>query len=126
MFHSVYTSAGLGAGGGIWSAGILEVLGSQLAHNQALGGDGAAGANGGNGFGGGSMSTALPQPLWILPSFDGQPLHAEHPNQFGQGWPCWLASVALVTTEGERRGPSALRAPELSSPSPRGASEDAR
>jgi hypothetical protein len=47
------TSAGLGAVGGIWSAGILEVLSSQLAHNQAKGGDGTSGANAGNGFGGG-------------------------------------------------------------------------
>jgi hypothetical protein len=31
-----------------------------------------------------------------LPSFDGQPLHAEHRNQFGQSGPWRLASVALV------------------------------
>jgi hypothetical protein len=47
------TSAGLGMGGGIWSAGILQVLGGQLAHNQSQGGDGTGGANAGNGLGGG-------------------------------------------------------------------------
>src|SRR5262249_55996461 len=47
------SSAGLGAGGGIWSGGLLAVLGTQLVHNQAQGGDGTSGANAGNGFGGG-------------------------------------------------------------------------
>jgi hypothetical protein len=47
------TKAGLGAGGGIASAGILTVLGSGLSHNWALGRDGAGGANGGDGLGGG-------------------------------------------------------------------------
>jgi hypothetical protein len=47
------SSAGLGAGGGISSAGILSVLGSSLAHNWAIGSDGESGANGGDGLGGG-------------------------------------------------------------------------
>jgi hypothetical protein len=47
------TKAGLGAGGGIASAGILTVLGSGLSHNWALGRDGAGGPNGGDGLGGG-------------------------------------------------------------------------
>jgi hypothetical protein len=47
------SSAGLGAGGGIVSAGILTLLGSTLAHNVALGHDGAGPASGGDGLGGG-------------------------------------------------------------------------
>ena len=46
-------SAGLGAGGGIASGGILTVLGSNSAHNRALGGDGEGSGNGGDGLGGG-------------------------------------------------------------------------
>jgi hypothetical protein len=47
------SSVGLGAGGGISSAGILTVLGSSLSHNLALGHDGEGGADGGDGLGGG-------------------------------------------------------------------------
>jgi hypothetical protein len=50
-------SAGLGAGGGISSAGILAVLGSSLAHNAALGHDGEGGAS--------SLITALPTATMI-------------------------------------------------------------
>jgi hypothetical protein len=47
--------AGSGAGGGLWNGGTAFVLGADISHNLALGGDGA---DGGNGFGGGVFNDA--------------------------------------------------------------------